>query len=430
MSNPEQNLYKSEHLNSEKKVRLLAKLYEYINQEQVNPKLVNFLTDFISTYELHFTEKPIEEERIEKRERLIVESTKLPILVVGFYELLELQFKEYYKENEEKLSDEEILKVLVILSSLLNINEINSHEIKKRAILFFENRNNLRTLVNNQDFIKEIIKKIRPRIEENEAMSIINSSKFEQDSIVGPIFASESKNNIFENGVSDSSLASVMRIKYREKEIRLVLLPKFYEEYSDLELRVRELSLEHEYIHIIREFFDYDRSNDNLNRFIDFSHSNLSKETLELEITDLIKFFMDKLVNELSANLGGNSKILKMLDSLNEEDIKSEAKKLFIDSHIDSILNNYIPLFESGIRTQIELFKIDSKTSEKLINYFDNEIKLFVELLNYTKKLMNKYYNHIDLVTFTICISDEKTIYKNIKRLENFLEKYSVHSNN
>jgi len=181
MSNPEQNLYKSEHLNSEKRVRLLAKLYEYINQEKLNPKLVNFLTDFISTYELHFTEKPIEEERIEKRERLIVESTKLPILVVGFYELLELQFNEHYIENGEKLSDEEILKVLVILSSLLNINEINSQEIKKRALAFFENRNNLRTLAYNQDFIKEIVEEIRPSLEENKAMSIINSSNLNKN---------------------------------------------------------------------------------------------------------------------------------------------------------------------------------------------------------------------------------------------------------
>jgi len=226
------------------------------------------------------------------------------------------------------------------------------------------------------------------------------------------------------------ALALLMRFKYREKEIRLILLPKFYEEYSDLELHLRESSLKHEILHIIREFFDYDRSNYNLNRFRKISYSNQSKETLEIEITDLIKYFMDILVNELSAHLGGNSMILKKLDSLDEEDKKSEAKILFIDSYIDSILNNYIPIYESGIRKQLEWCKIDSITSEKLINYFDNEIKLFVELLNDTKKLANKYYNHIDLITFTICISDEKTIYKNIKRLENFLEKYSLHSNN
>lgn len=141
-------------LSPEKRAILHSKLYEYIQQEYLNPKLINFLADFIKTYEIHFTEKPIKEERLEKRERLLIESTKLPVLCVGFYELLELQ-RESKKGNIEKIQDEEILKIILILSSLLQINEINIDQIKKRVLEFFENRKNLEKFSKDPEFTKK-----------------------------------------------------------------------------------------------------------------------------------------------------------------------------------------------------------------------------------------------------------------------------------
>lgn len=429
------NLYREEHLSPEKRTRLQCKVYEYITQEYLNPKLINFLADFIKTYEIHFTEKPIEESRLAKRERLMIESTQLPILCVGIFELLEVQRNESKKENGEKIQDEEILKIIGILCSLLNITNENSQEIKKRAKEFFENRKNLETFSKDPDFTKKIIKDLltkfgklsdvfrgsgsnissKKTINDEEVNSILNSSEYTGESIVGPTFCISEKYPLL---LSADGLKTI--VEYKGKKVKISILPKLLREIkSKQELRDRKNTTDHEAFHIIKDFL---KINEMLSFEMLVNQTKNINEQIFLET--MIEPLNYKIIDEIYAHLGG-FRDYYVETSTNKSDEKSKNAYLdYLNNFlINNLKNNYLTTnekmfvrtFKEMVRDQGQFNKFVRKNTELMSNLIENIFDL-----------MKKYYQHVDLIMFTIGISDENTIHKNIKRLETFLKKYSA----
>jgi len=252
-------------------------------------------------------------------------------------------------------------------------------------------------------------------INDEEINSILNSSEYTNESIVGPVFCLSDKYPLLlsSNGLKTS-------IEYKGKKVKIFILPKLLSEIKNKEeLTERKNTIEHESMHIIKDFIK-------ISDILSFEmFSNLFENKNEqLYLKTMMEPLNYKIIDEISAHLSGFKDNYTELSSLNlDEKTKNTYLDYLNNFLINNLRNNYLIInenvfkktFKSTVKNQIQFEEIVRKNTEIMTDLIENIFSL-----------MKKYYQHIDLIRFTIGISNENSIHKNIKRLETFLEKYSA----
>jgi len=174
------------------KNNLLKKLTTYLRGGKFNPKVENYINNFIENHINLFLKYSYVVGREDIEGQLLVESSKIPSIMVGIVNLLEQQLQENSNRNSQPIHDAEIIQAVEIISQLAKIDSEDSISIKRGLQELFTNRNKTFELSKRPDF-KEVV-----RNAVNKKLNINNDIEVTYG-ITGPVIAVDRKFNLMAN---------------------------------------------------------------------------------------------------------------------------------------------------------------------------------------------------------------------------------------
>ena len=372
------------------KNNLLKKLTTYLRGGKFNPKVENYINNFIENHINLFLKYSYVVGREDIEGQLLVESSKIPSIMVGIVNLLEQQLQENSNRNSQPIHDAEIIQAVEIISQLAKIDSEDSISIKRGLQELFTNRNKTFELSKRPDF-KEVV-----RNAVNKKLNINNDIEVTYG-ITGPVIAVDRKFNLMAN---QELLGAAVTLEIYGESVALPIIlisePK----------KIFEGVKRHEQFHLISRLVSKQKKEreGNLN-------TNLTDEQYENIYLDMQG---ERFLNEVFSSLGGiNSdlELAKIIYSDSEENENEDEAINYIKQALEmlktELRKSYFPEF-TGIKNK-------SKLSRRF-EFYTNRIFALAE----------KYPEEIDLIAFSIIISKFSELEEVINKLEVFLQKYKL----